>query len=408
MNPRQRAAVTSVFVAFIGAGVLQATWAARIPQMKEALGLDPAKWGLVLLAMAVGSVSALPVAGLIIERFGEKQTVRIFSVITGLALVFLGLGYVYGVVPVVISLFIMGFGFGAWDVAMNVQGAFVEHDLRRVIMPRFHAGFSVGTVAGALLGALLIQFGVGVTANLVGIGLLVGGIVAWRVSGFMTPPPPKTGDGVADLLEEAQSSQPTEPPSKLRLGEAWREPRTVLIGLFVMIFAFAEGTAIDWIGVAMVDDYETSATVGTLGLAVFLTTMTLARWFGSGLIDRWGRVPVLRTLSVVAFAGVLLFALSGSVVWAFVGVALWGCGVSLGFPMGMSAGGDEASGSAVRVSVIATIGYVAFLGGPPLIGLLGQNLGVLTAVLAVAALLPVAFLIAGSVREPKRAPLPTA
>ncbi len=423
-DPQVQAATVSVFVAFIGAGVLQSTWAARIPQLKAALDMDPAAWGLVLLAMAAGSVSALTVTGLIINKFGEKTTVRVFAGVAGLALVGLGLGYVGGVIPVVIALYTIGFGLGAWDVAMNVQGTLVEHRLGKVILPKFHAGFSVGTVAGALLGALLIQFGIGIAANLVAVGLIVGGVVAWRVSGFLvnaaddpsgeaTSHPRTSQDTFADPADAVLDAGLGEgivsgegvggPPSKqkLTLGQAWREPRTLLVGLFVLIFSFAEGTAIDWIGVAMVDDYKTSTTIGTLGLATFLATMTISRWFGTALLDRFGRVAVLRTLAVVALSGVLLFVLSGNVVVAFLGVALWGLGVSLGFPMGMSAGGDEPRNAAVRVSVVATIGYVAFLAGPPVIGLLGNSVGVLQAIMAVAALLPVAFLIAGQLRELK-------
>lgn len=410
-DPLVKTATAAVFVAFIGAGILQATWAARIPQLKAALDMDAAIWGLVLLSMAAGSVSALTVTGLIINKLGEKRTVQIFSVLGGLGLVGLGLGYVGGVVPVVITLYLIGFGMGAWDVAMNVQGTLVEHRLGKVILPKFHAGFSVGTVAGALLGALLIQLGVGITANLVAIGLLVGGIVSWRVTGFLkdaagsaagsASPSPDTFADPADALVGFVDGEGegTPSPRKLTLGQAWREPRTLLVGLFVLIFSFAEGTAIDWIGVAMVDDYKTSTTIGTLGLATFLATMTISRWFGTALLDRFGRVLVLRMLAVVALTGVLLFTLSGNVVVAFLGVALWGCGVSLGFPMGMSAGGDEPVNSAVRVSVVATIGYVAFLAGPPFIGLLGHSFGVLSAIMAVAALLPVAFLIAGQLKE---------
>lgn len=406
-DPQLKAAIVSVFVAFIGAGILMSTWAARIPQLKAALDMDAALWGLVLLSMAAGSVSALSVTGLIINKVGEKRTVQIFSILGGLGMVGVGLGYVGGVVPVVIALYLFGFGIGAWDVAMNVQGTLVEHRLGEVILPKFHAGFSVGTVAGALLGALLIQLDVGIAANLVAIGLLVGGIVSWRVSGFLKDAG-NTAVSNALASEDAAPDMFADPAdmgssstAKLTLGQAWREPRTLLVGLFVLIFAFAEGTAIDWIGVAMVDDYQTSTAIGTLGLATFLATMTLARWFGTALLDRFGRVPVLRTLAVVALAGVLIFTLSGNVVAAFFGVALWGCGVSLGFPMGMSAGGDEPRNAAVRVSVVATVGYVAFLGGPPLIGLLGNSLGVLTAIMAVAALLPVGFLIAGQLKPLK-------
>jgi fucose permease len=183
---------------------------------------------------------------------------------------------------------------------------------------------------------------------------------------------------------------------------AWREPRTLLVGLFVLAFAFAEGAANDWISVALIDDHGTSAEVGTLGFAVFLIAMTAARWAGPPLLDRYGRVPVVRLLAVLSVTGLLLFVFGNPVI-AFVGALLWGAGASLGFPVGMSAAADDPARAASRVSVVASLGYCAFLGGPPLIGILGQHVTVLRALLAVAVLLAIATAVAGSLRPPAAA-----
>jgi fucose permease len=181
---------------------------------------------------------------------------------------------------------------------------------------------------------------------------------------------------------------------------AWTERRTLLVGLFVLAFAFAEGTANDWISVAVIDGYGASAALGTLAFAVFLSSMTVGRWFGPGLLDRYGRVPVLRALTVLAVTGLVLFVLSVATPVAFVGVLLWGVGTSLGFPVGMSAAADDPRRAASRVSVVASIGYCAFLAGPPLIGFLGQQYSVLKALTSVAVVLGVAALITGSLRAP--------
>jgi MFS family permease len=166
----------------------------------------------------------------------------------------------------------------------------------------------------------------------------------------------------------------------------------------VLAFAFAEGTANDWLGLALIDGYGTPPVVGTLGLAAFLAAMTAARWFGPALLDRYGRVPVVRGLAVVNLVGLLLFVFGGVSPVAFAGALLWGVGVSLGFPVGMSAGADDPARAPARVSVIASIGYCAFLAGPPLIGFLGQHVGVLRALIAVAVLLAVAVSLAGALR----------
>ena len=381
-----RAGARATYAAFIANGFAFASWAARIPQVRDRLELSSSELGLLLLAIAAGSLVALPLAGIIVARLGSRPTVTAMAVVNGAALSLVAVGHLYGLAPVVIGLFVFGFATGAWDVAMNVQGALVERRLGRAIMPRFHAGFSVGTVAAALLGAGMVALGVSVAAHLVVVAGVVAVVVPWAVRGF---------------IPDAETTEVTSQPSGTqRTMAAWREPRTLLVGLFVLAFAFAEGTGNDWTTIAFIDGYGTSATVGTLGFAVFLAAMTAGRWFGPGLLDRYGRVPVVRSLAVVSLVGVVLFVFGGSTPLAFVGAVLWGVGLSLGFPVGMSAGADEPEMAAARVSVIASIGYCAFLGGPPLIGFLGEQSSVLRALTAVAVLLAVAILIAGAIRPP--------
>jgi MFS family permease len=384
-----RTATRATYAAFIGAGFAFASWASRIPQVRSRLELDPSSLGLVLLALAAGSVLALPLSGPLIARAGSRRTVTVMSVVLALSLLVIAVGSVTGVVVLVAGLFLMGLSNGAWDVAMNVQGAVVERHLGRSIMSRFHAGFSLGTVAGALIGAAMVALDVPVPAHLTAVAVVVGIGVPLAVRGYLP-----------DVDGGTHGEADTRGPGALA---AWREPRTLLVGLFVLAFAFAEGSANDWISVALIDDHHTSAEVGTLGFAVFLMAMTAARWAGPPLLDRYGRVPVVRLLAVLAVTGLLLFVFGNPAV-AFVGALLWGAGASLGFPVGMSAGADDPARAASRVSVIASLGYCAFLGGPPLIGLLGQHVTVLRALLVVAVLLAIATAIAGSLRPPGQAP----
>ena len=111
--------------------------------------------------------------------------------------------------------------------------------------------------------------------------------------------------------------------------------------------------------------------------------MTVGRFFGGALLDRFGRVAVLRTTAVVALVGLLMVLFGGSVPVALAGALLWGVGASLGFPVGMSAAADDPAKAAARVSAVSSIGYTAFLAGPPLIGPLGQHIGILTSLLVV-------------------------
>lgn len=374
-----RRATAATYVAFIAAGVAFASWASRIPQVRDHLHLTPQRLGLVLFSIAVGSVLALPLAGPVIHRIGGRRTVQVGAVTLGLALAVVAVGYQYGVAPVVVGLFFVGLSIGSWDVSMNVQAALVEQAAGRALMPRFHAGYSIGTVAGAGAGAALVALHVPVTAHLLAVGLGIAVCVPLSVRGF--------------LPDATQESAPGGRSSR----GAWRERRTLVVGVFVLAFAFAEGTGNDWAAVALIDGYSVTPAVATAGFALFLAAMTGVRWVGPGLLDRFGRVRVVRSSAALSVGGVALFVFGHAAPVAFVGALLWGAGVALGFPVGMSAGADDPRRAAARLSVIASVGYCAFLAGPPLVGFLGQQTTVLHALTAVAALMAVASALAGAV-----------
>jgi MFS family permease len=385
-------AEVSVYVAFIGAGFAFASWASRIPQVRDRLGVTPAALGLILLSIAVGSLLSLPATGVIVTRLGASRAVGASALILACGLGFAAVGYRWGVVPVIAGLFVLGFANSIWDVAMNVEGAAVEQRLGRAVMPRFHAGFSIGTVLGALVGAGMVALDVPVTAHLLGVSLVIAVVVPYSVRNFLEPVIHETHHDVVPRKALA----------------AWTERRTVLIGVFVMCMAFTEGTGNDWLGIAMIDGHHASPAVGTLTLAVFLMAMTGGRWFGPGLIDRFGRAPTLRVSALIAFTGLMLVVFGHLLALAIAGSVLWGLGAALGFPVGMSAAADEPRFAAGRVSVVASIGYTAFLAGPPLIGFLGNHIGVLRALTVAAGLLALAALLAGQTRPPVARPAPDA
>ena len=379
-------AMIAVYVVFIGSGFAFASWASRIPQVRDRLRVDPGELGLILLATAIGSIIAMPLAGVVVTRLGSARAVTVMSLILVAGLATTAVGYLHGIPPVVVGLFFLGFGNGTWDVAMNLQGAVVEQHLGRAIMPRFHAGFSVGTVAGALGGSAMIFLHVPVTAHLLLVAVIIAATVPAATRKFIPAAPrPAT-----------EAHHVRRSPFK-----AWTEARTLLIGVFVLCMAFTEGTGNDWLGVAMVDGYHTSAAVGSLTFALFVGAMTTGRWFGPGLIDRLGRVAVLRGSALTAAFGLVVVVFSQTVPTAMIGAVLWGLGAALGFPVGMSAASDDPRHAAGRVSTVASIGYAAFLAGPPLIGFLGNHGGVLQALTVTAGLLALAAALAGACRPPE-------
>lgn len=373
----------AVIAAFGLSGWTIATWFTRLPELRDQLGLTPGGLGRVLLIGALGTMVALPLAGLLVDRIGATRTVAAAAVLAGSGTVLIGLSAEFASPAVAaVGLFCGGFGVASWDVALNVQGAEVERRLGRTLMPRLHAGYSVGTVVGAGAGALAQATGLPVSVHLGAVGLIAcaGTLVASR---WLLP--------VTRERTEARAAG-------AGLRAAWREPHTLLLGALLLSCALAEGIAYDWLAIGLVDGYHVSNAVGAAGYAVFVTAMTACRIWGAGLVDRFGRVWVLRGSAVLAAVGVLLVVFGGALPVGFAGAALWGVGVALGFPLGMSAAADDPARAAARVSVISSIGYTAFLAGPPLLGWLGDQFGVQRALLTVVVAVAVSAAIAGAAR----------
>jgi len=376
-----RQARNAVYIVFFGNGFLFANWAARIPQVRAELGVTPGVLGLILLCLAVGSGIGTPLSGLIISRLGESRTVSVMAAVAATGMAVVAIGVLIGTPAVVAGLFVFGFGSGTWDVAMNVQGAAIERLLGRAILPRFHAGWSIGTVAGAGIGTVMVALGVPVTAHLLAVTVVVAAVVPVAARRF---------------LPGTHAPAPGGRAARRRQLASWTEPRTLLIGLFVLCMALTEGTGNDWLSLAVIDGYHAAAVAGTLTFAVFLAAMTAGRWWGPKLIDRYGRVPVLRVCAVTALAGLLVIEFGEVLPVAMAGALLLGLGTSLGFPVGLSSAADDPAHAATRVSTAASIGYVAFLAGPPVVGFLGDRVGVLHSLWVAAVVLAVAFLLAGA------------
>jgi MFS family permease len=383
VSPRIRHARTAVAVAFMVNGFCFASWISRTPTVRDTLGLSSAQLGLLLLCVSIGSIAGLPLSGPIVHRLGARVAVFAGSVTVGIGLAGLGVGLLFAsVVLAVPGLVLVGLGIGVWDVAMNVEGADVERRLGRSLMPRLHAGFSLGTVVGAGVGAIAAATGLPLPAQVFVVAVVAPVAMAVATRFF--------------VLERAEVEEGG--PRRSGVLTAWREPRTLLVGLMVLGFAFTEGSANDWMAVAMVDGYGTSETIGAIGFGVFVAAMTVARMVGGAALERFGRVPTLRVTAALGLAGLLLVLLGGSAPVAIAGAVLWGFGASLGFPVGMSAAADDPERAAVRVSVVSSIGYTAFLAGPPLIGLLAEHVGILRGLFVVVGALTLGLLACGASR----------
>ena len=371
----------AVAVVFLLNGLAFASWVARMPAIRDTLELSPSRLGLLLVALSAGTMVALPLSGVVVGRLGPARTVvlGVLSAVAGLLAMALGLATT-SVPAVAVGMLIYGVGTSTWDIAMNVEGAHVERRIGRTLMPRFHAGFSLGTVIGALVGASCARAGVSLPAQLAVsvVGILVLGLLAVRM--FLPVRRPEPGEATGSVRT------------------AWREPRTLLLGLLVLAFALCEGVANDWLALSLVDGYGAAPEIGAIGYGAFVTAMTLGRLVGGTFVERYGRVATLRVTGVLGAAGVLAVVISPGLAGAMVGAVLWGFGASLGFPLGISAAADDEAGAAARVSVVSSIGYAAFLGGPPLVGLVADVVEVHRAILVALVAAVVGLLVAAVAR----------
>lgn len=379
-----KAAAVATFLVFGINGLVFASWAARIPAVTETLNITSGQMGTLLLCTAVGSLLALPTAGLVVGRIGTANTVRFGGLLAAAAGVGIALSLSLESIPgTAIALFFFGIAIGLWDVSQNIEGADVEHKLRRTIMPQFHAAFSGGAFVGALIGAGLSNLGVDLPLHLLVIAGVVVLVTMIAPRHFLPHVPAATPEG-----EAKQAKGPS----------AWRDSRTLLIGVVVLGATLTEGAGNDWIAKASVDGLGTTESTGALMFALFVLAMTAMRFLGGRVIDKYGRVAVLRASMAAAAAGLGLFVLAGNVWLAAAGAALWGVGAALAFPMGMSAAADDPKHAAARVSVVSTLGYISFLAGPPLLGYLGDLTGIHLALLAIMAPIVLALLLAGAAK----------
>ena len=371
----------AVALSFALNGLAFASLVSRLPDLRSRLELSNGSLGVLLLAISAGSLLALPSTGRVIDRIGAAATVRGGVLADTVGLSVAATGAVVGNLPLVAGgFFVHGIGIGTWDVAMNVEAAEVERRMGRTVMPRFHAGWSAGSFVGAGIGIVVVALGVPLLAHLLGAALVIA-VAAWVGAARFLP------------AEQAHEDAP-------RGRSAWREPRTLAIGLMVLCFAMVEGTANDWLSLGLIDGYGVEHWVGVAGFALFVVAMTTGRLYGPVLLDRFGRPATLWGSAALAALGAVLTVLGGSPALVAAGILLWGLGASLGFPVGMSAAADDAERAAARVSVVSTVGYGAFLAGPPLLGHLGDRIGTLEVLLAVTALMLPAAVSVLATRRP--------
>jgi MFS family permease len=366
---RARGAVTAIFLLN---GLLFGSWAARIPAIRDRLGLSDGELGVALAFLPIGAIVAMPLAGALAARMGSRRATRSAFAVACLAT---------GVVALAPSLpalallaLVLGIGMGSLDVSMNVHGVTVERRYERPILAGFHAAFSLGGLAGGALGAAAAGAGLDVRVHLALVAVASAAVgLAW--SRRFLP-------GSADAAE-AHDPVFVRPPRRL-----WA------LGALAFACLLIEGASADWSGVYIKNELGTGPGFAALGFTAFSVTMTLGRVFGDRLVTRLGSPRLVRAgglVAAVGFGGALAISAPAA---ALVGFACLGAGMSSVIPIVFRAAGHVPGiASGVSLSAVSSVGYLGFVAGPPAIGGIAElvglpvALGVLVALAAAVAVL---------------------
>lgn len=389
--------------------------------MREALSLTPAELGVVLLAGAVGSLIFVTMAGALVEKFGGRTILTVAAVGISVAFFLEGLGPTIGDVRVLaVGIFLNGACVALTNVPQNVETAAVERRIGRSILSHFHAAYSIGAVVGALIGAGCARIGVPLLVQMsvtAAVTLAVRLVLIPRVI-LDTELHPQTR---WDRADQARRSRVAKAELKAGLVEnhiapgfsaqlrarrqslgnalgAWREKRTIYLGLIIFAASLSEGSANNWLSIAMVDGFDIEEAAAGVTLGLFLAAMTLVRIFGPKIIDTYGRVTVLRLSTIASVIGLLSFGLGPHIFFAFVGVVLWGMGAALAVPLVISGASDDPMKAAARVSAVSAFASIASLAAPPVIGLIADSTGTRLALTGITIFMLASFLVSKAVK----------
>ncbi len=339
----------ATFSLFLLHGTMVGSWVPHIPLAKERLDVGPAVFGLALLAIAAGAVTAMPLTGAMINRYGSSRVALVTGVLFCLA--FAGPVVSPSLLPFVIMGYLLGAFIGSMDVAMNAHGIAVERALKRPIMSMLHGGFSIGGMIGAFLGAWALKFVDEVThIALAGAACLILLLVSVQLL------LPRTIDkGLSDT----------------HFG--WPTRATIGLGLLCFLALMTEGSVLDWSAIYFTTEYKVDAGTAGLAYAFFSGGMAASRFTGDWLRLKFGAVHMVVASALLTAVSVALAVSVSSFLTAVIAFTFAGIGIGNIAPLLFAGGGrlePEAPGRGI--AAVTTLGYAGFLAGPPLIGFAAQ------------------------------------
>lgn len=356
---------------FLICGTATSSWAPMIPFIKTRLGLDEGTLGLVLLAFGGGSMTAMPLAGVAIHRWGSSRVVAGASFASCLLLPLLALPLDTALLT--ITLLAFGAALGAMDVAMNAQALAVQHAAERPIMSGFHALFSVGGLLGAALLSTLLRAGAQLAPSVAVIATVLAILGLSQIRHF-----------VADHGTAEGGSFTIVPKSAV-----------LLIGALCFMCFLGEGAVLDWSGVFLSEHRQVDLAINGIGYLAFSVAMAAMRFAGDGITHRYGPTATLRVGGALAAAGYLMTALIPSAAAALAGFVIVGIGAANIVPIFFTAAGRVPGvAPGIGLATVTTIAYAGLLVGPALLGFVAHATSLQLSFILVAAMFAVIAVMA--------------
>jgi MFS family permease len=338
-----------ISIVFFVHGLMLATWAPHIPYVRDELGLSEGALGLLLLFLAAGAVAAMLLTGVIASRVGADVVTR-WTTLAMAGTLLLPLA-APSPLSLAAALAVFGAALGSMDVAMNAVAAEVENALGRPAMSAFHGMFSVGALVGSLFAAALLRVGVEPLHH----GVVVAAVVVVAVWPILTRLPHSVTIG-----------------SEGSPGIGFPSGGLLLLGIIAFAVMLAEGSALDWSATYLASDLGATTAVAALAYGAFSITMAVGRFTGDAINRRVGRVKLVRTGAAVATIGLGIGLLVATPLSVIIGFAVMGAGLANIIPIIFTASAEQGTTPADGISGTATLGYLGFLAGPPLIGAIAE------------------------------------
>lgn len=386
----------SVRALFCLNGILYATWATRIPAIQSAYELSHAMLGMALMAVALGALVAMPVAGWLCGRFGSRVIVACGALIYLIGLPIIP--WMPGMSLLFVALFTFGVGHGMLDVAMNVQAVEIERRWSKPVNSSIHALWSGGGLLGAMVGGGIAMMGLHPAWHFGFVAVVLAIALVPIVSRLLDD------DRASDVVFSQEDEAPQKAKKELNPSAAGVGRRSTfelgMLGAITFCIMAGEGAMADWSAVLLRENLGAAEGLAAMGYAVFAIAMAGGRLAGDPLSHQLGPRRQVRVSAMAALIGVLMIILAPNFLIAFAGFGLIGIGFSSIVPVAFSQCGrlDGVSSGAALASV-STIGYFGFLLGPPLIGFIAQWAGLTWALSLLVATTGFTIILAAALAE---------